>query len=91
MLEDCSAVPRPATKSEHGRHPAGLGRECGVTHCVNPAMNAVQQSPGHAMLNSPLAEPTPAQLINSHYPVLLPGDLRNPQAGSGDFYPHEGA
>jgi len=54
-------------------------------------MNAVQQSPGHAMLNSPLAEPTPAQLINSHYPVLLPGDLRNPQAGSGDFYPHEGA
>jgi hypothetical protein len=54
-------------------------------------MHAVQQSPGHTMLNRPLAKATLAQLIDSYHPVLLPGDLGNPQAGSGDFHPHEGA
>jgi hypothetical protein len=54
-------------------------------------MHPMQQSRGHTMLNRPPAETTPAQLIDSHHPILLPGYLSNPQAGSGDFYPHEGA
>ena len=91
MLENRSALPRPAAESEHGCHPAGLGRERGVTHCVYPAMHPVQQSRGHTMLNCPPAETTPAQLIDSHDPVLLSGYLGNPQTGSGDYYPHEGA
>jgi hypothetical protein len=91
VLKNRSALPRPAAESEHGCHPAGLGQERGVTHCVNPTMHSVQQSRGHTMLNRPPAEITPTQLIDGHHPMLLPGYLSNPQAGSGDFYPHEGA
>jgi hypothetical protein len=91
VLENRSALPGPAAEGKHGCHPAGLGRERGVTHNVNPAMHSVQQSRRHTMLNRPPAETTPAQLIDSHHPILLPGYLSNPQARSGDFYPHEGA
>jgi hypothetical protein len=43
------------------------------------------------MLDRPLAKATPAQLVDCDHAVLLSGDLGDLQAGSGDFYPHEGA
>jgi DNA-binding NarL/FixJ family response regulator len=51
-------------------------------------MHTVQQSPSYTARDRLFTETESTQLIDGHHPVLLPGYLRDPQVGHGDFPSH---
>ena len=68
----------PGPEREHGRHPAPLRREQPMTDGVDPAVDAVQASAGHAVAHAAAAEAEVSELSDRHDPVLLCRHPRDP-------------
>jgi hypothetical protein len=69
---------RPVTTGEHGPHPAAVGRQAPMAHCVNPAMKGVYPACRHATADRSSAQAERLELTMGHNSVLTCRDLGDP-------------
>ena len=69
------AQKRPFAAGEHGRHPAAVGRQAPMAHCINPAMKGVYPAGRHATADRSPAQAQRLELTMGHNSVLTCRDL----------------